>query len=83
MWEGRDLNIKLKMKIIYVKLLDEGVEVYRPVPAIKKENDIYEIQGYDTYDMDDETWEFVPGSCVLVEKQILNGEKVLVAISKS
>jgi hypothetical protein len=83
MWEARDINIKLTMKIIYVKLLDEGVKVYRPVPAIKKENNIYEIQGYDIYDMEDETWEFTPGSCVLVEKQILNGEGVLVAISKS
>jgi hypothetical protein len=71
------------MKIIYVKLLDEGVMVYRPVPAIKKENNIYEIQGYDIYDVEDEIWEFPPGNCVLVEQQILNGEKVLVAISKS
>jgi hypothetical protein len=81
MWEVRDLNIKLTMKIIYVKLLDEGVQVYRPVPAIMKADNIYEIQGYDIYDIEDEIWEFGPGSCVFVEQQMLNGEAVLVAIS--
>ena len=69
------------MKIIYVRLLEEGVKVYRPVPAIEKGNDIYEIQGYDIYNYEDEIWEFIPGSYVLVEEQLLDGEMMLVAIS--
>ena len=69
------------MKNIHVRLLEEGVKVYRPVPAIEKGNNIYEIQGYDIYDDDDEIWEFTPGSYVLVEEQLLDGEMFLVATS--
>ena len=69
------------MKNIYVRLLEEGVEVYRPVPAIEKGNNIYEIQGYDIYDCEDEIWEFAPGSCVVVKEQLLSGGMVLVATS--
>lgn len=43
------------MKIIYVQLLDEGTRVYRPVPAIKIRDDIYELKGAEIYDTTDET----------------------------
>ena len=56
------------MKIIYVQLLDEGQRVYRPVPAIKIRDDIYELKGAEIYDTTDETWEFVPGSHVMVKE---------------
>lgn len=65
---------------IFIKLLDEGTKVYRPVPAIKIENHIYRIGGFEIYDIEDEIWEFLPGIIVYVEEQVLNGEKVLVAI---
>ncbi len=69
-------------KNIYIQVLEEGTKVYRPVPAIEIENNIYEVQGYDIYDSEDETWEFLPGTYVLVEEQNLGGENVLVAIKE-
>jgi hypothetical protein len=68
--------------IIYIQLLEEGTKVYRPVPAIEVSNNIYEVQGFEIYDPEDEVWEFPPGTYVLVEEQNLDGENVLVAIEK-
>lgn len=42
------------MEIIYVQLLDEGTRVYRPVPAIKIRDDIYELKGAEIYDTTDD-----------------------------
>lgn len=67
-------------KNIYIQLLEEGTKVYRPVPAIEIEGNIYEVQGFEIYDREDEVWEFPPGTYVLVEEQNLDGENVLVAI---
>lgn len=69
-------------KNIYIQLLEEGTKVYRPVPAIEIENNIYEVQGFEIYDLEDEVWEFLPGTYVLVEEQSLDGEYVLVAIKE-
>jgi hypothetical protein len=70
-----------KKKIIYIKLLNEGSVAYRPVSAYEIGNNIYKIYGLEVYDPEDEEWEFLPGTHVLVEEQIISGEKVLVAIS--
>src|ERR1700743_467953 len=64
---------------IYVKLLDEGTEVYRAVPATQLESSVYLIDPRAPYNTDDETWEFSPGSRVVVIKRVLNGETKLVA----
>lgn len=69
-------------KNIYIQLLEEGTKVYRPVPAIEIESNIYEVQGFEIYDPEDEAWEFTPGTYVLVEEQNLDGENVLVAIQE-
>ncbi len=69
-------------KNIYIQLLNEGTEVYRPVPAIKIKNNIYKLQGFDIYNPKDEIWEFSPGTYVQVEKRNLDGENVLIAIQK-
>lgn len=76
------LNIEKMEKIIYVKLLEEGTKVYRPVTAFKIENNVYEVRGSEIHDPDDELWEFVPGTFVFVEKQNLDGEIVLVAVKE-
>lgn len=68
--------------IIYVQLLEEGTKVYRPVPACKIENNLYEVGGFEIYDPEDEIWEFTPGTCVLVKEQSLDGKNVLVAIQE-
>ena len=67
---------------IYIKLFEEGIEVYRPVPALQIEENIYEVRGFEIYDEDDEVWEFPPGTHVLVEKHNLDNENVLVAIKQ-
>ena len=67
-------------KIIYVQLLGEGTLVYRPVPAIKIEEDIYRIKGEDIYSPAEEEWEFLPGTVVKVKQEELESEKVILAI---
>lgn len=68
-------------KTIYVKLLDEGVNVYRPVPGKKISENIYKLEGMNIYDPLDEKWEFPPESYVEVIEQYLNNENVLVAVN--
>lgn len=70
----------MRKETIYVRLLDEGVDVYRPVAATKLSENIYEMSGLDIYNPDDEVWEFLPGSRVIVREQLLSGERSLVAI---
>jgi hypothetical protein len=67
------------MDEIYVKLLGEGTEVYRPVPATKLGPAVYMISRHATYNSSDETWEFKPGSTVVVEERLLSGKNNLVA----
>ena len=66
--------------IVYVLVLEEATNVFRPVPAIKIRRNIYKLEGFDIYNPSDETWEFKPGTIVLAEMKELEGEKVLVAI---
>jgi hypothetical protein len=71
--------------IVYIKLLDEGTIVYRPVPAFRIDSNIYQINGNEFYNPDDENWEFIPGTIVNVEPKILSGTStspVLVGISR-
>lgn len=67
---------------IYIKLLGEGTVVYRPVPAVKLNNNVFKLKGNDIYDSDNEEWEFSPEDIVKVEKKKLSGELVFVAIEK-
>lgn len=67
---------------IYIRLLNEGTTVYRPVPASQITSNIYILNGADIYDPEVEEWEFVPGSRVIVEKRQLEKGEVLVAVAK-
>lgn len=67
------------MKNVYVRLLNEGVEVFRPVPATSVTPGVYIIGRPANYDAEDESWEFLPGSRVIVEDRVLEGQAVLVA----
>ena len=51
---------------IYMKLLDEGVDVWRPVLAEFLHDDIYSIIDQ-PYDRETEIWEFEPGDEVVCE----------------
>ena len=58
-------------KTIYVRLLDEGVDVWRPVEAEKISDGVYQLVG--VQNNSDEKWEFESGSIVRVEKRPLVG----------
>ncbi len=82
MLEALALNINEMEKIVYVQLLGEGTIVYRPVPATQINGSIHLLRGEEIFDGDDEDWEFLPGTKVVVEERELGGEKVFVAIDK-
>jgi hypothetical protein len=64
---------------IFVKLLDEGTEVWRPTNAAPLEDEVFEVLGIEP---PGETWEFPPGSLVRCEaKQFADGSSGLVATS--
>jgi hypothetical protein len=63
---------------IYVALLDEGLDVWRPVEAQKLSPDRYLIVEQD-YDPGIERWEFEPGTVVRCRKEKRNGRQILLA----
>jgi len=76
---GQDLNTETR---IYVRLLDEGTEVWRPTRATPLADGIFEIDEPDDYDPETETWEFPPHTKVrCVPRKFADGEKALVAVA--
>jgi hypothetical protein len=67
--------------IIYVKLVEEGAEVWRPAQAKEVKEGWFLMLPAPDYPTLDEQWEFPPGSVVRCEKRVLSGDEVLVAIS--
>lgn len=67
--------------IVYVKLLNEGVDVWRPVKAEKVEENIYRLS--ERIIPDGEEWEFPPGSLVYVKTELHEGKESLIAVSKA
>jgi hypothetical protein len=65
---------------IYVALLDEGVNVWRPAPALKVGSDRYVILRPDDYDPDFEVWEFPPGTMVECEMKRISDGEILAAV---
>jgi len=64
---------------VYVRLLDEGVDVVRPTAAVRVGNADFRILATANYDPDDEIWEFIPGTVVSCETEMRGGEEILVA----
>ncbi len=64
---------------IYVRLLNEGTEVFRPVKANRLDCGAYRLDAPDDYAGLDEEWEFSPGSVVECEEAIKEEKQVLVA----
>ena len=65
---------------VYVYLLGEGTDVWRPAPAWKIGPHTYILLRPDAYDPDDEQWEFPPGSVVEAERRELSGRPTLTAV---
>ena len=63
---------------IYVYLLDEGVDVWRPVEAVHLGADRYRITSVNV-DRSDEHWQFSTGDIVRCSRQVLSGGPALVA----
>ena len=63
----------INVEQIYVALLNEGVEVWRPVQAERLTGNTYRIANQ-PYDRSIETWQFEPGDTVLCEMvETING----------
>ena len=68
--------------MIYVRLLDEGIEVWRPVSAERVRNTIYRI--IESPANDTEHWEFKAGETVCCqEKSFADGKRGLVAYERA
>jgi hypothetical protein len=67
--------------IVYVRLLDEGVDVWRPVPAAALSDGTFELVAPNDYDPETEHWEFPPRTRVRCQtKRFEGGKEGLVAI---
>lgn len=66
---------------VYVRLLDEGTDVFRPTEAEQRPDGNYKLLPTRDYDPDDEHWEFLPGQVVRCERTKLHGGERLVAIA--
>ena len=67
-------------EVIHVALLDEGVPVWRPVPARRLADGSYLLDKPKDYDPNLETWEFPPGATVICEPRVTRDGKILVAV---
>lgn len=63
---------------IFVELLNEGMQLWRPAIAQRKNDGTYVI--WEQEIPEDEQWKFLPGERVIVEKQMRYGREVIVAI---
>lgn len=66
---------------LYVFLLDEDVDVWRPVKAVRLHDNVYQITEQ-LYDREIEKWEFGPGEQVVAEPRVFEGRTVLTAIRR-
>jgi hypothetical protein len=66
---------------VYVRLLNEGTEAWRPVPAIRLADGLYRLSGTR---VDDEEWEFESGTLVrCVHDRFSDGSEGLKAIANA
>lgn len=75
---GEDWTVSDEIFEIYVALLSEDVDVWRPVKAVCISGNRYRVIEQ-AYDRGNETWEFPPGAEVVCEHRVLQGETALVA----
>lgn len=70
------------LKEIYVYLLDEPVDAWRPVQAVEQTDGLYRIVSINPHP-DDEHWEFTTGDIVRVRKTRFSDERTeLVAFER-
>ena len=67
-------------ELVYVCILDERTDVWRPVPSEHLGGSQYRLGDVPARD-GDEVWEFAPGSIVVAEQRRLSGGLCMVAIA--
>jgi hypothetical protein len=66
------------LMVIYVALLEEGTDVWRPVDSREERPGVYRILS--TKSDPDEVWQFPKGSVVRCEERVADGERCLFAV---
>ncbi|HKY01010.1 MAG TPA: hypothetical protein VJM53_00495 [Burkholderiales bacterium] len=65
----------MEQTTIYVAVLNEGTDVWRPVSAIREGTDRYRIVTVNTTP-EDEAWEFPCGAIVRCKEHIVSGGQI-------
>jgi hypothetical protein len=68
--------------LIYIRLLDEGTDVYRPTQGLMVDDMVFKVLPTEHYDPKDEYWEFPPGKIVRCKKELKNGHELLIAFEE-
>jgi hypothetical protein len=66
---------------VHVRLLDEGVDVWRPVPAQAISEHVFQLSADPA--PADEQWAFSPGDRVVAERRSAEGRVVMVAVARA
>lgn len=78
---GKTIQFPKLLQRIYVLLLDEGTDVWRPVDALYEGENTFKIMSTNEK-VDDEVWEFNHGDLVHCEEKVFSSSEVgLVATS--
>lgn len=72
-------GVKLATKTIYIYLLDEGTDAWRPTLGEELKENVFRVLPAPNSNTEDETWEFEPGQIVKCVVRKMGGEDVLVA----
>ena len=68
--------------LVYVRLLDEGTDVWRPARATALPDGTFRLLQPNGYDPKAERWEFPPSTKVrCVMKKFMDGDESLVAVA--
>lgn len=68
--------------IVYVRLLDEGTDVWRPVSATALPDGTFQLAEPEGYDPEAEVWEFPPHAKIkCAQKRFADGEEGLAAVA--
>lgn len=67
----------------YVRLRDQGPAAFRATPAEMLAPMVARLLVPTDYEPDREQWEFEPGSIVRIEKRLMGGEEVHVAVRRA
>jgi hypothetical protein len=71
-----------QIETVFVRLLDEGTDVVRPTSVLPLGDGSFQLLPTSDYDPEIETWEFLPGSKVQLERTARNGGPILLAVAK-